>query len=269
MENVERFGRRQRPCKLGVERAAPREQEHVAQRALTRIAGAGDGGRVAAGRTATAAAHPLNLRLQPDAADNPFVRLVLILLIPLLLFSAWQYTRREENENRLALVASAVALRDVDVSCPGFWTRLVEITPNAGWVDFDEHGRPSDETSLSASTCSSLERVWRGKHGSFRCLLAGGCDDGTRAAVSGIVTLAHESWHLRGIVDEARTQCYAIQTTEAVARRLGVLPADARAIAVRVALDDSRAPEGEYHSAQCRPGGAYDLHPATLAWPSG
>ncbi len=197
------------------------------------------------------------------------MRFVLILLIPLLLFSAWQYTRREENENRLALVASAVALRDVDVSCPGFWTRLVEITPNAGWVDFDERGRPSDETSLSGSTCGSLERVWRGKHASFRCLLTGGCDDGTRSAVSGIVTLAHESWHLRGIVNEARTQCYAVQTTEAVARRLGVSPADARVIAVRVALDDSRAHEGEYHSAQCRPGGAYDLRPDSPAWPSG
>ena len=63
-------------------------------------------------------------------------------MIPVMLFSAWQFVRREENENRLALVASEVALRDVDVSCPGFWTRLVEITPNAGWVDFDEHGRP-------------------------------------------------------------------------------------------------------------------------------
>ena len=193
---------------------------------------------------------------------------MLVLMIPLLLFSAWQYTRREENENRLALVASAVALRDVDVGCPGFWTRLVEITPNAGWVDFDEHGRPSDEASLSAATCSSLERVWRGEQGSFRCLGTGGCDDGTLAAVSGIVTLAHESWHLRGIANEARTQCYAVQTTETVARQLGVPPADARAIAARVALDDARAPEGEYHSAQCRPGGAYDLRPDTPDWPS-
>ena len=95
------------------------------------------------------------------------MRVVVLLLIPIFLFSAWQYTRREENENRLALVASEVALRDVDVSCPGFWMRLVEITPNAGWVDFDEQGRPSDETSLSASTCSSLEHVWRGKQRSF------------------------------------------------------------------------------------------------------
>jgi hypothetical protein len=207
--------------------------------------------------------------VEPDAADNGQMRVVLLLLMPLLVFSAWQYTRREENENRLALVASAVALREVDVSCPGFWTRLVEITPNAGWVDFDEHGRPSDETSLSASTCSSLERVWRGKQGSFRCLLTGGCDGRTLDAVSGVVTLAHESWHLRGIVNEAQTQCYAIQTAEAVARSLGLAAADARAIALRVAADDSRAPVGEYHSAQCRPGEAYDLRPDTPAWPSG
>lgn len=211
----------------------------------------------------------VNLRAGADAADNARMRLVLVLLIPLLLFSAWQYTRREENENRLAVVASAVALRDVDVSCPGFWTRLIEITPNAGWVEFDEHGRPSDETSLSASTCGSLERVWRGKHGSFACLLTGGCEATTLDAVSGIVTLAHESWHLRGIVNEARTQCYAVQTAEAVARGLGVAAADARAIAVRVAAEDARAPEGEYHSSQCRPGGAYDLRPDTPAWPTG
>ncbi len=210
-----------------------------------------------------------NLRAEADAADTQEMRLALILLVPLLFFSAWQYTRREENENRLALVASEVAMRDVDVSCPGFWTRLVEITPNAGWVDFDEHGRPHDDTTLSATTCGSLERVWRGRQGSFRCVLAGDCDRETLKAVSGIVTLAHESWHLRGVVDEARTQCYAVQTTEAVARRLGVSVPDARSIAVRVALDDARAQRGEYHSAECRPGGAYDLRPETRAWPSG
>ena len=128
---------------------------------------------------------------------------------------------------------------------------------------------PSDKANLSASTCSSLERIWRGKQGSFACVLIGGCDRATLDAVGGVVTLAHESWHLRGIVSEARAQCYAVQTAEIVARRLGVPTRDARAIAVRVAVDDWRAPEGEYHSVQCRPGGAYDLRPDTAAWPSG
>lgn len=196
------------------------------------------------------------------------MRIALILLVPIVVFSGWQYARREQNENRLALVASEVALRDVGVSCPGFWTRLVEITPNAGWVGFDQHGRPSDVANLSAATCSGLEHVWRGERHSFRCLLAGTCDDGTVEAMHGIVTLAHESWHLRGIVDEARTQCYAVQSVEVVARGLGVPAADARTLAIRVALDDAHMPLGEYHSAQCRPGGAYDLRPETPDWPS-
>ena len=197
------------------------------------------------------------------------MRFLLILLIPTLLFSAWQFARREENENRLALVASEVALRDVEVSCPGFWTRLVEITPNAGWVDFDEHGRPSDETSLSATTCRGLERVWRRDQRSFTCLIGGGCDQDTLRAVHGIVTLAHESWHLRGIVNEAQTQCYAVQTVEPVARGLGVAREEAHLIALRVAADDAAAPPGEYHSRQCSPGGAFDLHPETPDWPTG
>ena len=197
------------------------------------------------------------------------MKIALILLVPVVLFSGWQFVRREENENRLALVASKVALRDVDVSCPGFWTRLVEITPNAGWVDFDEHGRPSDRTSLSASTCESLERVWRGKQLSFACLLEGGCDEDTLRAVHGIVTLTHESWHLRGLMNEAQTQCYAVQTAELMARELGVSPTDARMVAFRVAADDAAAAPGEYHSPQCRPGGKLDLHPKTLHWPTG
>lgn len=100
-------------------------------------------------------------------------------------------------------------------------------------------------------------------------MIGGGCDQDTVRAVYGIVTLAHESWHLRGIVVEAQTQCYAVQTTEEVALRLGVPPEDARLIALRVAADDAAAPPGEYHSLQCRPGGAFDLHPETSDWPNG
>jgi len=196
------------------------------------------------------------------------VRVLLILLVPVMLFSAWQFARREENENRLALVASAIASRDVDVSCPGFWTRLVEITPNAGWVDFDQHGNPGGKASLSASTCRGLERVWRGDQQSFACLLGRSCDENTLRAVYGIVTLAHESWHLRGIFNESEAQCYAIQTVEQVALRLGVSPNDSRLIALRVAADDAAAPPGEYHSLECRPGGDYDRHPETPDWPS-
>ena len=37
------------------------------------------------------------------------MRLALILLVPIVAFSGWQYLRREQNENRFALVAGEVA----------------------------------------------------------------------------------------------------------------------------------------------------------------
>jgi hypothetical protein len=195
------------------------------------------------------------------------MRLVAVLLIPLLGIFGWQMFRNEQNERRLALVATELAQRDVGVDCPGFFTRLIEITPNAGWVEFDHQGLPADSTHLSAATCRSLERIWRAEEPpSFSCLRSL-CERETLELVAGVVTLAHESWHLRGVTNEAQTQCYAIQSAELVALRLGVAPPDARALADFVAADDARAAEGEYHSAECRPGGAYDLHPDTTAWP--
>ena len=68
-------------------------------------------------------------------------------------------------------------------------------------------------------------------------------------------------------MNEAQTQCYALQTAELTALRLGVLPPDAHAAAVFLVAHDARLPEGDYHSRECRPGGAYDLHPQTAAWP--
>jgi hypothetical protein len=195
------------------------------------------------------------------------VRLLVFVLVPLLIVGAARAHRHEQNERRLALVAAELAQRDVEVQCPGFFARLVEITPNAGWVDFDEHGLPSDDTHLSAATCRSLERIWRANaQPSFSCLRTL-CEPETLQLVAGILTLAHESWHLRGFANEAQTQCYAVQTVELVALRLGVAPTDARAIAEYVASYDARLPEGTYHSSECRPGGALDLHPDTRAWP--
>jgi hypothetical protein len=195
------------------------------------------------------------------------VRRLALVLVPVLAFCGWQILRHEQNERRLALVATELAQRDVGVDCPGFFTRLIEITPNAGWVDFDEHGLPADATHLSAATCSSLERIWRADEPpSFSCLRTL-CETEILDLVAGIVTLAHESWHLRGVTNEAQTQCYAIQTVELVALRLGVLPPDARAIADFVARYDAGSPEGEYHSSRCAPGGSYDLHPETAVWP--
>jgi hypothetical protein len=198
------------------------------------------------------------------------MRILLVLTAVVVGFTAWQHGRLAENEGRLALVASELAQRPVGVGCPGFWTRLVEITPYAGWVRFDEHGRPSDETHLAAGTCSSLERLWRAEPPpTFACLLDRSCTRDALEAVDALVTLAHESWHLRGYANEAQAQCYAVQTSELTARLFGVAPRDARLVALYVAARDAAAVRDDYHSVECRRGGRYDLAPGTLAWPTG
>ena len=100
-----------------------------------------------------------------------------------------------------------------------------------------------------------------------------------------ILTLAHESIHLSGIVGgtlsnglavgdpqaEAKADCYGMQWMPYVAEQLGDTPDDAQAIAryfwdkvypLDLTLDPA------YWSAQCVPGGALDLHlPGATAWP--
>jgi hypothetical protein len=99
-----------------------------------------------------------------------------------------------------------------------------------------------------------------------------------------ILTLAHESIHLSGIVGgtlsnglavgdpqaEAKADCYGMQWMPYVAEQLGDTPDDAAAIArffwdKVYPLDISHPP---YWSAQCVPGGGLDLHlPGATSWP--
>ena len=43
--------------------------------------------------------------------------------------------------------------------------------------------------------------------------------------------LAHESWHLRGIIDEGETECRSLQTMAWTAQQLGATPAQGHAMA--------------------------------------
>ena len=199
------------------------------------------------------------------------MRLVAILLVPVLLVSAFQFHRRKGNERRLAAVVSEVAGREVSVRCPGFWKRLVEITPYSGWVRYDAHGRPVDYTELSASTCGDLGRFARAdEKPSFDCLRGGhrDCDRDVLDVALAFGTVAHESFHLRGVKSEAQTECYAVQTTELVALRLGADSAQARAVGVWVTENSQRFhPPAYWDASLCRPHAPWDLRPETPAWP--
>jgi hypothetical protein len=53
-------------------------------------------------------------------------------------------------------------------------------------------------------------------------LTADGEVTGFSQTARAIAVLAHEAWHLRGVANEGRTECFALQSGVRVARRLGL-----------------------------------------------
>lgn len=97
------------------------------------------------------------------------------------------------------------------------------------------------------------------------------CLNRDAAAAMAIATVSHESYHLLGYKNEAKVECYGMQSIWFVAAKLGASTAEAEAIASFYAtqmypLRRTRTPA--YWSAECREGGTLDLRPASASWPS-
>ena len=184
------------------------------------------------------------------------VVLLVILSVPVLGILALQHEQRT-NEQRLAVVASRIAGRPVDVHCPGPLKKLVDISPNSGSVYFDAHGRPGDFTELNDETCSSLDDFAEGDWSA---------GDSLRVARA-LHVLAHESFHLAGARDEAETDCFGLQRVAFVARELGADDFEATRLASLARADrDVHAP-AEYRTPLCFDGGPLDLDPGLNFWP--
>jgi hypothetical protein len=196
---------------------------------------------------------------------------LLVVLALLLGVLATQQSKRA-NERRLAGIASDLAGRDVSIHCQSFWGELLDISGRSGSVGFDHNGAPLDAASLSRGTCGWLGRIADDDaRDDLACveaaLFVGACGRDADHLVHAIVTLAHESIHLRGEKDEAATQCYAVQLAARTAQLLGVPRAPAAAVG-RYALARQRYMPADYQSSECRPGGTLDLHPETTWWPT-
>jgi hypothetical protein len=192
----------------------------------------------------------------------------------LLAVSAWAWTRHERiaGEKEIAIVASELAGRPVQVNCQGFWSELLDITNRSGEVQFTD-GRPADDTYLTRRVCRRLEEF---RAAELDCLTRPGaalvtadeCAGRVRPLAEALTTLTHESMHLRGWIDEAQTQCYAIQGVGWVVVRLGGTPEQGVALGSFVLEQQPLLPSA-YRSGECRAGGALDLVPSTAEFPAG
>jgi len=209
-------------------------------------------------------------------------RMKVLALVVVLLAGGWlwQHHKHVANEHALAAVASELAGRNVRIECQGFFSEMVDINTRAGDVPFPS-GRAPDHAYLTRKVCRALERFRKASaHGGLDCLLTvdwsswsldanygDDCSRRVRGTAEAINTLAHESMHLRGFVDEAQTQCYALQNDAWTVARLGGTPAEGAAVA-RYLLALQPALPSEYQSTACVAGGSLDLHPETPAWPT-
>jgi hypothetical protein len=97
-------------------------------------------------------------------------------------------------------------------------------------------------------------------------------EDDERGARTGraIAVLAHEAWHLRGVSDEAVTECYAFQSGVDVGRRLGLGEGTARRLMAQQLTENALRGAGSFEyrvPAECRDGGRLDLNPDDSRFP--
>jgi hypothetical protein len=83
-------------------------------------------------------------------------------------------------------------------------------------------------------------------------------------------TVAHESYHLLGVTNEAEVDCYGMQSIWFVATQLGASLAEGEALG-QIFWQDiyplRRTETPAYWSAECHNGGPYDLRPGSSTWP--
>ena len=164
-------------------------------------------------------------------------------------------TERARAERRFTAEAARIAGREVTVRCDDGYA-FTGVGSDAAGVAFI----PRSLAYLDPGICRSLYRV------TFEDRL-GGRDD----AAFAITVLAHEATHLRGVRNEAETECFALQEGVTLGQRLG-LDIDTARDLMRSQLDrdlsdasvqrvDYRLPPG------CRDGGALDLRPVDPRFP--
>src|SRR5215211_3621567 len=121
------------------------------------------------------------------------------------------------------------------------------------WV---HHKRTENEARLGEVASAIAQRsVGVDCPGFWRQLVEVGSDDG------------RVHFDIAGVRDEAAAECYATQSVDFVAEQLGASAADAKIVGIWAARTSPKTHPAEYHSQECRSGGALDLEPGTAAWP--
>jgi hypothetical protein len=171
-------------------------------------------------------------------------------------------------EPRLSQVVTSLAGRRAQVRCWSHedWQRLAaqrtswlrRSQPRLGrWSGYVSNGR----VQLAPAVCASLARLTYGRSPVDRDLWP-------TALAWSVSILAHEAQHIKGISNEAKAECYGMQSITLATKVLGRTEWEGRYLASLYwerAYHRHRNPK--YMSDDCRDGGDLDLRPSVDAWP--
>ncbi len=178
--------------------------------------------------------------------------LVLILALPLAV-GEWRW----QDLNRAATRATArIAGPGTGADCQRLTGTFAYAGAEWGHVYFDPAGRPDTRAFLSYQACERLAAWWRSDH-----------QNPPMEQIQAVHTVSHEAVHLTGILNEARTECLAVQQDARTTVSLGATPEQGRALAEAYwRLAYPRMPD-PYRSSACGPDGPWDLTPGDGLWP--
>ena len=211
------------------------------------------------------------------------MKLAAPLIVVVLVCGGWAFERqsRSGNERALGALASELAGRPVHVRCESFWHSIVNVDGNLGDVPFPD-GHAASYTHITRGMCKDLSRFRsRPEAPELACLQqfdwnrftgsgdpqASVCSARANDMAEALITLAHESMHMRGWADEAVAQCYALQEVAFTVERLGGSGEEGAAVASYLLSLQPFMPT-DYQSSECASGRSLDLHPETEAFPT-
>lgn len=181
--------------------------------------------------------------------------LIPTLLIPGLTLGALEYQFRQDVQ-LFSEVASQIAERPVTMQCQRLTGALVDVTGELGYVKFNADGSPTDVGRLERDACNDL-----------RAYVHGDKQWPTLDQVIAVNVLSHESHHLAGEMDEAKTECASVQRLAEVATWLGASQAEADRLAERYVTDIYPRMPAAYQNAECSSDGEWDQTPGDGTWP--
>ncbi len=145
---------------------------------------------------------------RPSGWNGPAFGMLAIFLLALTAL-LWPQYRARMTERKVGPLVAGLSQRNAGARCPRY---ITAIFTNVGSVSLDASGEINDYTDLTGPICDGLRRLYtpEGK-AEMQCLLTDGrCPPSAVKSVVALSVVAHESMHLRGILDEAAAECTSI-----------------------------------------------------------